>query len=166
MKFVFNGHAHIYERNSQQPGENFVSYVTGGGGATLEPIGPMPPVDAFGIGWSPTAEGERVRFGPRADLDQQVFHFLLVTVAGTTVTVTPTDSLGNHPFDVHTYTFGSTGAGHHPHREEPGIRRRRRGRARCALRAPGAHPLGPSPAAPPRVGRQRAQTSLTTGSWP
>ncbi len=32
VQFVFNGHAHIYERNFQQPGESFVSYVTGGGG--------------------------------------------------------------------------------------------------------------------------------------
>jgi hypothetical protein len=34
-----------------------------------------------------------------------VFHFLLVTVDGTTVTVAPTDGDG-HTFDVQTYDFG------------------------------------------------------------
>ena len=33
VQFAFNGHAHIYERNRQMPGESFVSYVTGAGGA-------------------------------------------------------------------------------------------------------------------------------------
>jgi chitodextrinase len=35
-----------------------------------------------------------------------VFHFLLVTVDGSTVTVTPTDELGR-TFDVQTYRFGT-----------------------------------------------------------
>ena len=39
VQFVFNGHAHIYERNYQMPGESFASYVIGAGGAPLEPLG-------------------------------------------------------------------------------------------------------------------------------
>jgi len=35
--------------------------------------------------------------------DAQVYHFLKVTVQGTSVTVAPTDSLGR-TFDVQTYT--------------------------------------------------------------
>jgi hypothetical protein len=33
-----------------------------------------------------------------------VYHFLLVTVNGNTVTVTPTDEMGR-TFDIQTYTF-------------------------------------------------------------
>ena len=36
----------------------------------------------------------------------QVFHFIKVTVAGTTVTVAPTDELGR-TFDVQTYSFAN-----------------------------------------------------------
>ena len=54
MQYVFNGHAHIYERNAKQAGESFVSYVTGGGGATLEPVSGCHSFDAYAIGWSPT----------------------------------------------------------------------------------------------------------------
>ena len=38
VDMVFNGHAHMYERNAPALG-NMVSYVTGGGGAVLEPTG-------------------------------------------------------------------------------------------------------------------------------
>ena len=56
VDLVFSGHAHVYERNLRQPGDSFVSYVTGGGGARLEPIGDKGcnAFDAYGIGWSPT----------------------------------------------------------------------------------------------------------------
>jgi hypothetical protein len=56
VDLVFNAHAHIYQRNLRRGAGGFVSYVTGGGGATPEPIGGRgcDPLDAYGIGWSPT----------------------------------------------------------------------------------------------------------------
>ena len=105
MQFVFNGHAHIYERNAKQAGESFVSYVTGGGGATLEPVSGCHSFDAYAIGWSPTKlTGSSCGAATAPTSASQVFHFLLVTVSGTTVTVAPTDELGQ-TFDVQTTSF-------------------------------------------------------------
>jgi hypothetical protein len=105
VQFVFNGHAHIYERNAKQAGESFVSYVTGGGGATLEPVSGCHSFDAYAIGWSPTHQtGSRCGAATAPASASQVYHFLLVTVSGTTVTVAPTDELGR-TFDVQTTSF-------------------------------------------------------------
>ena len=105
VRMVFNGHAHIYERNLQQPGESFVSYVTGGGGEALEPIGKASPFDAYGIGWSYSSnKGSAAGAAPKPTSPAQVFSFLLVTVNGNQVTVKPINSLGQ-PFDVATYSF-------------------------------------------------------------
>jgi hypothetical protein len=93
---VFNGHAHLYERNVPQiPGTNMVSYVTGGGGADLGTVGRCSAFDAYAIGSSSSCHA------PKPTSRASVFHFLLVTVNGTSVTVTPTDSTGK-PFDVQT----------------------------------------------------------------
>jgi hypothetical protein len=93
---VFNGHAHLYERNIPQiPGTNMVSYVTGGGGADLGTVGNCSAFDAYAIGSSSSCHA------PKPTSRAGVFHFLLVTVNGTRVTVTPTDSTGT-PFDVQT----------------------------------------------------------------
>jgi len=97
----------MYERNLRQPGESFVSYVTGGGGGKLEPIGAKgcSGFDAYGIGWSYSKNaGSRCGAAPVPEAISRVFHFLLVTVAGTHVTVTPTDELGR-TFDVRDYDF-------------------------------------------------------------
>src|SRR6266576_1070333 len=105
VQLVFNGHAHIYERNRASGGGMPITYVTGGGGATLEPMGTCSTFDAYAIGWSPTnLKGSACGSAPAPASDTQVFHFLKVTVNGTSVTVTPTDSSG-HTFDVQTYTF-------------------------------------------------------------
>jgi hypothetical protein len=107
VDLVFSGHAHMYERNLRQPGDSFVSYLTGGGGAKLEPIGAKgcSAFDAYGIGWSySTARGSACGAAPAPDAITRVFHFLLVTVRGNQVTVTPTDELGR-TFDVQTYSF-------------------------------------------------------------
>jgi len=107
VQFVFNGHAHIYERNLQQPGESFVSYVTGGGGELLEPIGShgTSPFDAFGLGWSYSSnKGSATGAAARPTSTSQVFSFLLVTVTSSQVTVTPINSLGQS-FDVVTYGY-------------------------------------------------------------
>ena len=38
VDIAFNGHAHIYERNNANGPGGLISYVTGGGGAPLEPV--------------------------------------------------------------------------------------------------------------------------------
>lgn len=98
---VFNGHAHIYERNLPQiPGSSMVSYVTGGGGAALGKVSGCSGFDAYAIG-----SGSSCR-APKPTSDSHVYEFLLVTVDGNQVTVTPTDSTGQ-TFDQQTYTFGN-----------------------------------------------------------
>ena len=106
VDLVFNGHAHIYQRNRPSSPGAPVTYVTGGGGATLEPTDVCSSIDAYAIGWSPTKnKGYRCGAAALPTSAAQVFHFLKVTVAGTTVTVAPTNSLGQ-TFDVQTYNFG------------------------------------------------------------
>ncbi len=103
----FTGHAHIYQRNLK-PAGGIVTYVTGGGGAKAEPIGAKgcSTIDAYGIGWSYShAQGSRCGAATAPTSVSRVFHFLKVSVNGTTVTVAPTDSLGR-TFDVRTYSFG------------------------------------------------------------
>ena len=105
VQIVFNGHAHIYERNKPSAGGMPITYVTGGGGATPEPVGPCNGYDAYAIGWSPTSvAGSACGVAAPPTSGAQVFHFLKVTVSGTSVTVAPTDSTGK-TFDVQTYTF-------------------------------------------------------------
>jgi hypothetical protein len=107
VQMVFNGHAHIYERNTQQPGESFVSYVTGGGGGVPEPVGTAGchSYDAYAIGWSPTKlKGYKCGAAPLPASAAAVFHYLQVAVNGNQVTVAPTDENGN-TFDVVTYNF-------------------------------------------------------------
>jgi hypothetical protein len=102
----FSGHAHIYQRNLK-PAGGIVTYLTGGGGAKVEPIGAKgcSAIDAYGIGWSYTSgKGSRCGAAAAPTSISQVFHFLKVSVNGTTVTVTPTDEMGR-TFDVKTYSF-------------------------------------------------------------
>jgi hypothetical protein len=108
VQFVFNGHAHMYQRNN--PIMGIVSYVTGGGGATLEPTGGngCSQSDAYSVGWSPTSgSGSKCGSAPVPTSASQVYHFLRVTVNGSTVTIAPTNALGQ-TFDVQTYTTGPT----------------------------------------------------------
>jgi hypothetical protein len=105
VKIVFNGHAHIYQRNNPSAPGMPITYVTGGGGATLEPVTLCGSPTAYAIGWSPTKlKGYACGSASPPTSASQVFHFLKVTVAGSTITVTPTDETG-HTFDVQTYTF-------------------------------------------------------------
>ena len=107
VNIAFNGHAHIYERNTASAPGMPITYVTGGGGATPEPIGPCHSYDAYGIGWSPTKlTGTRCGGATAPTSAAQVFHFLKVTVNGSSVTVTPTDENGR-TFDSQTYNFPS-----------------------------------------------------------
>jgi len=86
-----------------------VSYVTGGGGATLEPVSRCGAPVAAAIGWSYSSNHGSAcgSLSAPATIDR-VFHFLLVSVNGSNVTVTPTDELGR-TFDVKTYTFSGGG---------------------------------------------------------
>jgi len=102
VSIVFNGHAHIYERNLPQvPGSPMVSYVTGAGGAGLSQLQACSSFDAYALGNSNTSCNTPAQTKPH------VFHFLRVDVNGATVTVTPTDETGL-TFDVQTYTFPQT----------------------------------------------------------
>ena len=106
VDIVFNGHAHIYERNVPSAPGMPVTYVTGGGGGQLEPVSACTPIDQYAIGWDYVATTHGSACGsasPPTTLDR-VIHFLLVTVSGSQVTVTPTDEMGR-TFDVQTYTF-------------------------------------------------------------
>jgi len=103
VHIVFNGHAHLYQRNRARHG--IISYITGGGGATLAPVDSCSPFDAYAIGWSPPTRTGSACNAPKPTSTGQVTHFLLVNVNGRKVTVTPTDSRGR-TFDVQTYDFG------------------------------------------------------------
>ena len=107
VDIVFNGHAHIYQRNRASATGMPVSYVTGGGGGKLAPVNRCSSIDEYAIGWSysSSTHGSACGTASRPTTIDRVFHFLLVTVSGTQVTVTPTDELGR-TFDVKSYSFG------------------------------------------------------------
>lgn len=108
VNIAFNGHAHIYQRNSAATGSGrlgLVSYVTGGGGALAQSTGSCGATDQYAVGWSySNNRGTKCGSAPLPTSPAQVHHFLKVTISGGTVTVTPTDSTGR-TFDVQTYTF-------------------------------------------------------------
>jgi hypothetical protein len=102
----FSGHAHNYTRNAKPNDNSLVTYVTGGGGARLEPATKCGAPVAYAIGWSYTTGGSACGTLRPTSIDQ-VFHFLKVSVDGSNVTVAPTDSQGR-TFDVRTYDFGGS----------------------------------------------------------
>jgi hypothetical protein len=104
VQLVFNGHAHNYERFIATPG-GVASYVTGGGGAQVYAEAACSATDAYAVGWNySSGTGTACGAATRPATDSRVYEFLKVSVQGSTVTVTPTDSQGN-TFDVHTYDF-------------------------------------------------------------
>jgi hypothetical protein len=106
VDIVFNGHAHVYSRNVPSAAGRPVTYVTGGGGGRLEPVSKCGAPVAYAIGWSysSSTHGSACGSASRPTSISQVFHFLLVTVNGSQVTVTPTNAAGQ-TFDVKSYTF-------------------------------------------------------------
>jgi len=103
VDIVFNGHAHLYARSGRSARGRPVSYVTGGGGGGLADASRCGAPIVTALGWPASSCGALA--DPASAWD--VYHFLLVTVNGTQVTVTPTNANGD-PFDVRTYSF--TGA--------------------------------------------------------
>ena len=103
VNMVFNGHAHLYQHNAAPPG-GVVSYTTGGGGATPEPITKCKPNDTYGLGWSATTGGSSCGAAPKPSLIEQVYHYLKVDVNGYQVTVSGVNALGQ-TFDTTTYNF-------------------------------------------------------------
>ncbi len=80
---AFSGHANQYQRNGATA-DGVPSYVTGGGGATLEPIGSAGchAPDLYGIGWrqSPKNIGSACPSAALPTAKSRVHHFLLVSV--------------------------------------------------------------------------------------
>ncbi|HJX08300.1 MAG TPA: metallophosphoesterase, partial [Actinomycetota bacterium] len=74
VDIVFNGHAHIYERNAPSAAGMPVSYVTGGGGATLEPVSVCGAPDLFALGWSGSSPGSACGGATKPIDSDQVFH--------------------------------------------------------------------------------------------
>jgi chitodextrinase len=106
VSLVFNGHAHTYQRNVAPPG-GVTSYVTGGGGAKASSVSRCSTTDAYAVGWSYTNnKGNACGAATAPTDDSQVYHFLKITVNGSNVTVTPTDSQGR-TFDIQTYNLGA-----------------------------------------------------------
>jgi hypothetical protein len=105
----FSGHVHFYQRNNLPNNNSLITYVVGGGGATLTPIGPIcSSFDDYGIGWSPTnLVGSKCGAATAPTDVRQVYSFLMVTVNGFNVTVTPYNELGQS-FDTQTYHFTPT----------------------------------------------------------
>jgi hypothetical protein len=100
----FSGHAHNYTRSAKPNDSSLVTYVTGGGGARLQPATRCGAPVAYAIGWSYTLGGSACGGAARPTSIDQVFHFLKVSVDGSRVTIAPTDSQGR-TFDVQTYDF-------------------------------------------------------------
>lgn len=103
VDLAFTGHAHIYERNFASA-DGIPNYITGGGGATPGTLGTCTPLDAYAIKF--TDSGAACGSAPVPTSAGQLYHFLKVTVKGSTVTVTPINSLGQ-AFDVMTYDFSA-----------------------------------------------------------
>ena len=95
----FSGHAHNYTRNVKPSDGGLVTYVTGGGGARLQPATRCGAPVAYAVGWSYTIGGSSCGAAARPTSIDQVFHFLKVSVNGAKVTVAPTDAQGRS-FDV------------------------------------------------------------------
>jgi calcineurin-like phosphoesterase family protein len=114
VDIAFNGHAHVYQRNLKPHRDSLVSYITGGGGAALQSMGGAgcTAVNAYGIGWRSSSGGPASACGaaPLPQGPADVYHFLLVTVAGSQVTVQGVKEDGS-TFDSTTYDFSSDGAG-------------------------------------------------------
>jgi hypothetical protein len=97
----------VYERNRKPDLNGVISYVTGGGGATLQSMGTLgcSAFNAYGRGWkASTNAGSACGVAAKPTAISSVYHFLLVTVSGSTVTVRGVSETGA-AFDAQTYSF-------------------------------------------------------------
>jgi hypothetical protein len=90
----FAGHAQTYQRWLKPNNGSLYTYLTGGGGATPERINLCSAFDAYAAGWSDSSGTGSACNATVPASRARVFHFLLVRVDGTFVTVTPIDSQG------------------------------------------------------------------------
>lgn len=106
VDIAFSGHAHIYQRNGAPTTANIVNYVTGGGGAKLEPANTCGEVRGGGVALGRSSNGisKCGTFTTPGTAIGDVMHFLKVTVNNNLVTVTPTTANGG-TFDSKSYTF-------------------------------------------------------------
>ncbi len=103
VNIAFAGHSHTYQRFLASP-VGLPSYVSGGGGSPLGTLGTCTALDAYAIKFTTT--GKACGSAPVPTSAGQVYHFVLVTVNGTSVTVTPVNSLGQ-TFDIQNYDLSA-----------------------------------------------------------
>jgi hypothetical protein len=118
VDIAFSGHAHNYTRSVKPNADSLVTYATGGGGARLRPANRCGAPVAYAIGWSYSSGGSACGGAPLPTTTDQVFHFLKVSVEGSRVTVSPTDSQGR-TFDVQTYDFSGSDVTFSPTADAP-----------------------------------------------
>ena len=111
VRFIFNGHTHLYQRNIVG---NLNNYVLGATGVKLEWMdNGCSAVDAYALGWSPTQnKGFACGSAVAPTAKNQVYSYLLITVDGTTVTVSPKNAAGQ-VFDQQVFDY-STGSDNTP----------------------------------------------------
>jgi hypothetical protein len=112
VKLVFNGHAHTYQRFSTP---NFTSFVTGGGGGTLQPVdgntdkhGLCVAAEAsatvYALGWGSSGGSSCGPGVAKPTSAMQVYNYLHVSVSGSTVTVNAVNALGQ-TFDTASVSY-------------------------------------------------------------
>ena len=125
VSMAFNGHAHTYQRFVPNNG-SLISYVTGGGGGTLQPVDgtndtkgkcaaavASEQVYALGLGSAgvidcgqsapPMTKNASGSYYVPNESAANVYNFLKVNVTGNVITVTPMNAL-DQPFDQQSYT--------------------------------------------------------------
>jgi hypothetical protein len=103
VQIGFAGHSHTYQRFRASP-IGLPSYVSGGGGSPPGTLGTCTALDAYAIKF--TTSGKACGSAPVPTSVDQFYHFIMVAVNGTHVTVSPTNSLGQ-TFDVQNYDFSA-----------------------------------------------------------
>jgi hypothetical protein len=116
VQIAFNGHAHTYQRFTPNPGSgHIISYVTGGGGGTLEPVqggSTCSAIEAteqvYALGYDSTGGSSCGQTAPAGSslVAADVYNFLHVTVANGAVTVSPENAQGQ-AFDSQTYQLAT-----------------------------------------------------------
>lgn len=125
VQVAFNGHAHTYQRFVPNGG-GLTSFVTGGGGGTLQPVdgnsdshgqcqAAIKANSVYAIGWSvSSAKGSACSNGNTVAAPTtanggvlQVYNYLKVTVSGNVATVQAINAL-NQVFDTTTVTYAGT----------------------------------------------------------